>query len=245
VSDSVRVKLCGLTRVEDVRAAVAAGADYLGFVLAAGSPRMLTPVELAALLRDVDTGTAPRVIVVRDQPAAWINDVVVECGIDFVQLHGHEPRDFPAALAVPVVRVRYVPVAHPAAATVAATSGVPAAARGPAAQLADPAHAADVAIPMPLPPNVFAVLLDTVDGDGRSGGRGRRADAAAIRATLAGLPPGARAIVAGGLTPENVAAAVRKFRPWGVDTSSGVESAPGIKDAARMRAFVQAAKSAS
>src|SRR5262245_26533042 len=114
VTEPVRVKLCGLTRAEDVRAAVDAGADFLGFVLALDSPRCLSPAALVALLHGVDTGRAQRVAVVRDQTAEWINDVVAACSIDFVQLHGHEPRDFAAAVSVPVIRSR------PVRATVAA-----------------------------------------------------------------------------------------------------------------------------
>jgi phosphoribosylanthranilate isomerase len=249
VSDSVRVKLCGLASAADVRAAVAAGADYLGFVLAPGSPRTLEPAALVALLRDVDTGVAQRVVVVRDQPAAWINEIVGECGVDFVQLHGREPRDFPAALAVPAWRVRHLRAASgdaytDAVAPASESAGVAATADAERAPAARVTAWAEWAGAMPLPPNVFAVLLDTDAADGRGGGRGRRADPVAIRAELAALPAGTRAFVAGGLTPENVAATVRRFRPWGVDVSSGVESAPGVKDAARMRAFVQAAKSA-
>jgi phosphoribosylanthranilate isomerase len=260
MTETPRVKLCGLMRADDVRAAVAAGADYLGFVLAPDSPRALAPAALGALLHDVDTGFAQRVVVVRDQPAAWINDVVLACGVDFVQLHGREPRDFPAALVVPVLRAR--PVAP--AATPAPASGIDAAARkaaGGAAAVADvdttaaagaPESAAARLVPggwppapVPLAPNVFAVVLDTAGTDGTlHGGSGRRADAPAVRAALAALPPGTRVFLAGGLTPDNVAASVRKFRPWGVDVASGIETAPGVKDAARMRAFVQAAKQA-
>lgn len=230
MTEPVRVKLCGLTCAEDVRVAVDAGADLLGFVLALDSPRCLTPAALAALLHGVDTGRAQRVAVVRDQPAEWINDVVAACSIDFVQLHGHEPRDFAAAISVPVIRAR------PVRDAVVVTAGA----------APSDAFAADATLAaLPLAPNVFAVLFDTADADGRSGGLGRRAEPTAIRAAFSRLAPGTRALLAGGLAPDNVAAAVRKYRPWGVDVSSGIESAPGVKDAERMRAFVAAAKSAT
>jgi phosphoribosylanthranilate isomerase len=243
VTEPVRVKLCGLTRAEDVRGAVDAGADFLGFVLALDSPRCLSPAALAALLHGVDTGRAQRVAVVRDQPAEWINDVVAACGIDFVQLHGHEPRDFAAALAVPVIRMRPVRAATP---TVGAALGHVGPDGSTVGHDATDEGARAATLPaLPLAPNVFAVLFDTAGADGQSGGgQGRRADPAAIRAALASLPPGTRAFLAGGLAPDNVAAAVRKYRPWGVDVSSGIETAPGVKDVERMRAFVAAAKAA-
>lgn len=229
---AVRVKICGLRRIEDAHAAVQAGADFLGFVLAPGSPRTITPEELALLRRAIDLGNTRVVGVVRDQPAEWINDVVRSCGLDYVQLHGHEPRDFAAALAVPALRVSHVRAA--AARTESAR---------PAAHL-DPRTDYGALAPAILPPNVFAILLDAQDAAGRSGGLGLQPDAAAVAAAQAALPPGTPVFLSGGLTPGNVADAVRRVRPFAVDVSSGVESAPGVKDAARIAAFIAAAKGA-
>ena len=234
MSDQVRVKLCGLRRPEDVNAAVDAGADYLGFVLALGSPRTLTSEELAALRDGTRTGTARTVGVFRDQPAAWINAVVRSCGLDFVQLHGHEPRDFPAALDVPVLRVLRV------------KSAIRVEARAPAARLAGATDLpADPWARVPLAPNVFAALVDVEDAVGRSGGLGLAADPSALAALFATLTLETRVFLSGGLAPGTVAEAVRRYRPFAVDVSSGIESAPGVKDTARLAAFVAAAKGAT
>lgn len=227
----VHVKICGLRRIEDAHAAVRAGADYLGFILAPGSPRTVTLEELAALRRGIDLGAARIVGVVRDQPAAWINDAVRLCGLDYVQLHGHEPRDFAGALAVPVLRVVRVrtPAAHVAR---------------PAAHLDPDGGRYGALAPAVLPPNIFAVLFDSQNAAGQSGGLGLRADVDAVLAARATLPPGTPVFLSGGLTPGNVADAVRAVRPFAVDVSSGVESAPGVKDATRIAAFIAAAKGA-
>ncbi len=231
MSDPVRVKLCGLRRAQDVAAAVDCGADYLGFVLAPGSPRSLTPEELAALRAGTQTGAARTVGVFRDQPAEWINAVVQSCGLDMVQLHGHEPRDFPGALVVPVLRVLRV------------KSAIRVEARAPAARLAGGTDLpAEPGACVPLAPNVFAALVDVEDAMGRSGGLGLAADPSALAVLLATLPAQARVFLSGGLTADTVAAAVRCYRPFAVDVSSGIESAPGVKDPARMAAFVAAAK---
>ena len=247
MTSPVQVKICGLRRIEDAYAAVQAGADYLGFILALGSPRTITPEELAALRRGIDLGATRIVGVVRDQPAAWINDAVRSCGLDYVQLHGHEPRDFAAALAVPVLRVVRLRGATGAARVEVAR---------PAARLDAEGAMRGALAPAGLPPNVFAVLFDAETAAGQSGGLGLRPDAGALAAARAALPDATRVFLSGGLTPENVALAVRTIRPFAVDVSSGVEHSPGkevssglehspgIKDAARIAAFVAAAKGA-
>src|SRR5262249_37314453 len=157
----------------------------------------------------------------------------------YVQLHGHEPRDFAAALDVPAIRVLRVAAAdgNAVATSSAQTSGeteLSAANRSAAAAAALPA----------APANVLAALVDVEDASGGSGGLGRRADSTAVAACVAMLPGGTRVFVSGGLTAENVAGVVRMHRPFAVDVSSGVESAPGAKDPARIAAFVTAAKGA-
>lgn len=216
----VRVKMCGLVRSEDVREAVRLGADYLGFVFAE-SPRRLSAAQAERLLGDLDTGKAVRVGVFKDAPARFVNEMVLRCGLGLVQLHGTEPRDFPGALCVPVLR----------------------AVRVPAAAVARAGEEAPVPLSS-LPPNVEAVLLDAVGAAGETGGRGLVPDPTALARSFARLPAGTRVFLAGGLAPETVAAAVRLWKPWGVDVSSGIESAPGIKDARRMAAFLAALEDA-
>ncbi len=93
---------------------------------------------------------------------------------------------------------------------------------------------------LPLEPNVFAALLDAENETQQSGGLGIRLEVTEVRRLAASLPPTARVFLSGGLNADNVAALVGECRPFAVDVSSGVESAPGIKDPSRMRAFLQA-----
>lgn len=215
---AVRVKMCGLVRRDDVGHAVALGVDYVGFVFVPGGPRTLSPEAAERLLTGLDTGNSLRVGVFRDAPATFINEIVARCNLDRVQLHGHEPRDFPSAVTVPVLRSMRVQATLPAG----------------------PRPEPRLAAALPLPPNVEALLLDPEDAAGRSGGLGLRADPAAIASALALVPPGTRLFLSGGLTPDNVAATARTWKPFAVDVSSGIESEPGRKDAGRMAAFVAA-----
>jgi len=216
---TTRIKFCGLRRPEDVATAVELEADYLGFVFAPSSPRALEPQAAEALLAEIPTGPAQRVGVFQDQPLRFINEVVRRCRLDLVQLHGHEPRDLPGAIVVPVLRAMRVPTA---------SVPVPPPTRG-----------------VELAPNVFGVLIDAMASDGRSGGTGRIPDAGALEAAYAGLPAGTRVFLAGGLRPDTVAARIRNLAPFAVDVSSGIESAPGVKDRRRMAAFVAAVRSDS
>jgi len=246
--EGTRIKFCGLVRPQDVDAAVRLGADFLGFVFAIGSRRGLDLQGAERLLGDRDTGEARRVGVFQDQPAKFVNDAVKRCRLDLVQLHGHEPRDYARALDVPAITVVRVLVVGKTAAAGAAAEARGRADRG-AKRPASASIAADVpdlaAGGVPLPPNVFAALIDVEDGAGRSGGLGLRARDEDVRRRLGTLAAGTRIFVSGGLTPENVAAAIVAHRPYAVDVSSGIESEPGVKDPEKMRAFVQAVAGAA
>ena len=188
------IKICGLTRTEDAEAAVAAGADLLGFIFVPGTPRALDP-ERVPWIREV-VG-AEKVGVFRDAPLDEILAVQDALALDRVQLHGDEPDAFLDRLGSGTLRrVR------------------------PGDDL-DWQWIADLGRRC-LP------LLDPGAGDGK----------AWAWQALAGRPPGISFGLAGGLTPENVAEAVRVVRPALVDVSSGVESTPGIKDHAKIRDFV-------
>jgi len=198
-----RVKVCGLTRPEDVRLAAELGAWALGFVLAE-SPRHVVPArarELAAAAADTLT-----VAVVTTQSPAWIAGAVATSGVGAVQLSA-------GADGPTVAEVR----------TASAEAGVEplviAAADTPDAQSAD------------------FILLDA-RAPGSYGGTGRRLDWERLAADPA--TPTENLVLAGGLKPATVAAAIAALHPAAVDVSSGVEWVPGIKDAPRLRDFFAA-----
>jgi phosphoribosylanthranilate isomerase len=185
---TVRVKICGLTRPEDVAAAVAAGADFVGFVLEQSSPRSVTAERAAELAADVPAHVRTVAVVASgDGPEPPITDLV----------QTYEPHG-------PLHR------------TIVATRGAP-----PAGVPAD----------VPL-------VLDLAFGSAP--------DAATLAAhwRRAAEQPG-RVMLAGSLTPQNVAAAIAAAHPWAVDTARGVETAPGIKDHDLIREFVTNAKEAT
>jgi len=221
-----QVKICGLTRLEDALAAVAAGADYLGFIFYPPSPRAIAPqaaAALAAQLRAADRFTRPdrpRLVgvFVNESPAA-IATVLAQCGLDLAQLSGDEPPEVVTDPASPLFGRAYKALRPRSAGEAVADSA---------------RYLAPDALPGPR------LLLDTPHGR-LYGGTGETGDWA-LAATLATAVP--RLMLAGGLTPKNVAAAVARVRPFAVDVAGGVESAPGIKDPDRVRAFIAAAKSA-
>lgn len=197
-----RVKICGLTREQDVEAAVGAGADALGFVFYGPSPRNVSiakAVELVKGLPPYVTSVALFVNAAADEIAR----VVDEVGIDLLQFHGDEPPEFCDTHERPWMRaLRMRPEVDPLA-----EAGRFGAARG--------------------------LLLDAYR-PGVPGGTGETFDWARIPADLA-----SRIVLAGGLTPSNVRQAVRQVRPYGVDVSGGVESDKGIKDAEKIKAFIE------
>lgn len=203
----MRVKICGFTRPEDVRAALDAGVDALGLNLARGPRRIALDqaVSLAALVPPLVDTVALFVDATEDAILAAV--VATRCAA--VQLHGDEPPELAERLRrrLPVIKAFRI-----------ATAGDLDRVRGYPAD----AYLLDAAVP------------------GAHGGTGTAWD----HSLLVGRDLGVPVILAGGLTPDNVAAAIVAIRPWAVDTASGVESAPAIKDAARMRAFVAAAKRA-
>ncbi len=207
-----RVKICGLTNADDARAAVAAGADYVGVVVTPGFGRSVEPEQAAEVLADV---ALPRVAVVVDQPPETVAAAAETIRAAVIQLHGAEDAESVRELrglgpwrVWKAVRARSVD---------------------------------DVAA-------VVATLGDHVDGilvegwkEGVVGGGGVRLHAGA-RAVRDAVPSHRTFVLAGGLTPENVADAVARFRPDVVDVSSGVERAERVKDADRIRAFVRAVR---
>ena len=209
----VRCKICGLTKPDDVAAAVAAGAGYIGLVFFPRSPRHLALGQARELALAAPLGLAKVGLVVdaSDDDLAAITQAVP---LDMLQLHGHES---PARVAE--VRARFgLPVMK--AVGVAEAADLPAIAQYEA--VAD------------------QILLDAKAPKGAAlpGGNGLAFDWRLIAGRQWTRPW----MLAGGLTPENVAQAVRLTGANQVDVSSGVERAPGVKDAAKIAAFVAAAQ---
>lgn len=198
-----RVKICGLTRPQDVDAAVAAGADALGFVFTPRSKRYLEAGHARELVQRVPAFVA-RVGLFMDQDIEEIGRVLDTVPLNLLQFHGRESRALCTAFALPYVK----------ALAMASEGGAMA--------------ATDY-------PDAAALLLDSHE-PGAPGGTGKTFDWANIPSLPRPL------VLAGGLTPANVARAVREVRPWAVDVSSGVESAPGVKSADKMNEFIKEAK---
>jgi phosphoribosylanthranilate isomerase len=212
---AVRVKVCGLTSVADALACVAAGADWIGLNFHPASPRHIEPTLAAEIIAALPAHASAVGLFV-DRPPDEVAHVAERLGLKIVQLHGREPAEDLAALAhLTVVRAFQL---------------------GDAGALAALEHFLRRAEALGRPPH--AVLVDAF-APGRAGGTGRTIPLD----TLDRLPHLPRLILAGGLTPENVAERVARVRPWMVDVASGVESAPGRKDLQRVAAFVRAVRS--
>lgn len=226
------VKLCGLRTLDDARAATDAGADVLSFTFYAGSRRYIAPQEAGAIIAALRAEAGPHPLICGlfvNETAATVRKTAAQCGLDLVQLAGDESPENVRAVEMPTLK-SFRPQPGETA----------------------PALAERIVpyldIVPSLPPGPFGQpLIPLLDAavPGTYGGTGHTADWA-LCAAFIGLPaPGShRVMLAGGLTPETVGAAVRIVRPWGVDVASGIERAPGVKDAARMTAFVQAVRAA-
>lgn len=207
----IRVKICGLRTVGDVEAAAAAGAAYAGFVFFPKSPRHLSIAEARELTLAAPVGLA-KVALVVDADDAMLDAITEAMPLDMLQLHGHESPD-----RVAEIRARYgLPV----------MKAVGVADEGDLAQVLDYSLVADQILVDAKPPK----------GADLPGGNGLSFDWRLV-AQRRWLRPW---MLAGGLTPQNVAEAIRLTNARQVDVSSGVERAPGVKDAAQMAAFVAA-----
>lgn len=217
-----RVKVCGVTSLGDALACAEAGVDLIGLNFYAGSPRCV-PVETARSIADgLRAALGERrpllVGVFVNAPAGEIATVMDVVGLDAAQLSGDEPPETLRALdrrAIKALRPR-----NPAGAETQALQYAPYA---------------------PSDERLPALLVDAYH-PALYGGTGAQASLEVARVVLGRAP---RVMLAGGLAPENVAERVRAIRPWGVDVASGVENgAPGVKDLARVRAFVAAVRAA-
>lgn len=208
----MKVKICGITRLEDALAAVDAGADLLGFNFYPNSPRCVTPAACAGITSRLKP-LARQVTLVGvfvNLPPQEVASIMEQCGLHLAQLSGDEPPADLEALA------------------------------GQAFKALRPASAIELEQTLeryPAHKPAPAYLVDAFR-PGQYGGTGQTADWG-LAASLAQQTP---VLLAGGLTARNVAEAVRRVQPWGVDTASGVESALGLKDPVKVQAFIQACK---
>jgi phosphoribosylanthranilate isomerase len=214
--NAVRVKICGITRREDLDAAAAAGANAVGFVVGApASPRNLSLETAANLFRQVPPFVKSVLVTVPASVNALVENFR-KLHPDVIQIHGESLRN--------TARIREKLPNTPLIRAVNANSS----------DTLDKASAAS---------KIFdAVLLDSL-AEGQYGGTGVVHDwnlSKLVARTIYPTP----LILAGGLNPENVATAVRVVRPYAVDVSSGVELQPGIKDHQKMLDFVKNAKDA-
>lgn len=195
-----RIKICGLTRPEDVCAAVESGADAIGLVFYPPSPRFVSFEEASRLAALVPPFVTTVGLFVNAEPA-FVREALARVPLQMMQFHGDESEADCAGYGRPWIKAARV---------------------RPGVDLVEFAACHSAA---------SGLLLDAfVDG---YGGGGKAFDWSLIPAGL-----DRPLILSGGLDPDNVTEAVRRVRPWAVDVSSGVESAKGIKDAARIAAFI-------
>jgi len=214
----ISIKICGLITEADIDAALGAGVEAIGLVLSR-SPRRVAGRTLARLLDQIPVGVER--IAVMDRPHPALRSILEQYAWDGVQLNPMFLGELEGYVLPP--RSFVLPAYHDKAGLLSRLSLDRAGARAPHARQGHGLRG--------------TFLLDGPGG----GGRGQAANLErARRAALRGPM-----LLAGGLTPENVAHAIAHVRPFGVDVSSGVESSRGIKDPARIRAFVRAARSAA
>ena len=202
-----RVKICGITRIEDANAAAQVGADAIGFVFDPKSPRHITPDQAQTIAHQLPPFVTVVGLFVNAAPDT-IETVLSRVPLDLLQFHGNETPQQCRRYHRPYVKAIHM------------QSGV---------NLTEKAR---------LYADAEGLLLDTQVAD-VAGGSGQVFDWSLVPAGL-----GKPIILAGGLTPENVAAAIQKVHPFAVDVSSGVEMAKGIKDAAKISAFIEAVRKA-
>jgi len=210
-----KIKICGITGVTYARAAIEAGADLIGVVLAP-SPRRVSYEKTREIVAAAKKHYLPVVGVFVNMPAAAVNAAAAFCGLDRVQLSGDESWEYCRQIEKPVIKAVHI-----------------------SNKLGEEellAHLEEGQKRLGDRSPIY--LLDTFV-EQKYGGTGEVFTWEIARRAAARYP----VIIAGGLHPENVGEVVSNLKPWGIDVSSGVESR-GVKDAAKIKAFVQAARAA-
>lgn len=203
----IRVKCCGMTRVEDAMLAAELGADAIGLIFTARSRRRVGIDQARAIVRALPP-MVTTVALFMDEDAAFVDEVIASVQPALLQFHGAERDDWCAQFGRPYLKA------------VAMGEG------------------GDALPRLRAFPGAAGLVLDG-HGLGEAGGSGKTFDWSLMPRDLA-----QPLILAGGLHAGNVTEAIRIARPWGVDVSSGIESAPGIKDPARLAAFLAAVRAA-
>jgi len=212
-----RVKICGIRNKTHALAAVEAGADFIGLVLAP-SPRQVNLAQVQKIVTAVKeySKTIQVVGVFVNMPAAVVNKSAHYCNLDWVQLSGDEPWDYCQQIEKPIIKViRIKPGQEPQQICDCLANG--------AKLLSSQQH---------------LYLLDPHDKE-KYGGTGAVFDWSLAKQAAKQY----QVIIAGGLTPENVTEVIKMIAPWGVDVSSGVE-VNGTKDTGKIRAFIEAVRRA-
>jgi phosphoribosylanthranilate isomerase len=196
---TVRLKVCGVTSLEDARAAIDCGAEYLGFNFYAKSPRYIAPASARAIIERLPEDIISAGVFVSESRPEDVIEILRVSGARMAQLHGDEPPDYCARVGMERVIK--------------------------ALRIGDDFDARRV-----LDYPAAAILLDAFDrnlygGTGKTANWERAREAARLT----------RVFLAGGLSPDNIVEAIRAVEPFAVDVNSGVESAPGRKDASKLR----------
>jgi len=204
---AVRSKICGITRIEDALAAVEAGADAIGFVFYAKSPRAVTVQQARAIIQALPPFVTTVGLFV-NASRCELGEILDAVPLDLLQFHGDEAVEDCEGWHRPYIKALRVKAGD------------------------------DIAAAVDAYPSASGVLLDTYV-EGVPGGTGEAFDWSLIPQGLS-----KPLILAGGLTPDNVADAVARVKPYAVDVSGGVEASKGIKDHAKIQAFINAVRKA-
>jgi phosphoribosylanthranilate isomerase len=215
----VRVKVCGITSLEDAMVCVEAGADALGFIFVEGTPRFVTPEQVAPIVRALPPFVTP-VGVFWDHVAGHVKAVAEACGLRALQFHGDESPESLEGHALPVIKTIKLQPAEVAGQTRVVVSDWPRLER--------------------YRERAAAILLDSA----ARWSQGEARQPIAWQAARAFTDRKWRIVLSAGLTPDNVCRAASTVQPYAVDVNSGVEAAPGRKDPDKVWRFVAEARRA-
>jgi phosphoribosylanthranilate isomerase len=219
------VKICGITNLEDAQTAVEAGADALGFVFYKKSPRNIKP-QIASEIAAKLPSRIEKVGVFFEESAENISKIASNSGMTAIQFNADSVSLGKTDCAYCFEQLVQSKPGMKIIPTLSARNNRP-----------------EKLAMMWNPEFVFAFLLDSGLA-GQPGGTGQPFDWSANQASTEAIQALSNIIVAGGLTPTNVAESMRVLKPWGVDVSSGIEASPGKKDHGKVRAFIQAVRKA-